>query len=128
MLWRLVLAVVAGGLVGLEREMVHRPAGIRTHMLVCLGSCLYAMLTDIMIPIEDARIIAGIATGIGFLGAGTIFKSKSDVHGLTTAASIWTVAAVGIGIGFGQLWLTFLCVVLILIVLNLNRIDFFRNL
>ena len=128
MIWRLALAVVAGGLVGLEREIVHRPAGIRTHMLVCFGSTLFALVTNEIIPTENGRIIAGVATGIGFLGAGTIFKSKNDVHGLTTAASIWTVAAIGLGIGYGLLWLTFVSVVMVLIILNLNRIDFFKNL
>src|SRR3989338_7888232 len=101
LLLRLILAVVAGGLIGLEREVVHRPAGVRTHMLVSLGSALFALITIETLPNEAARIIAGIATGIGFLGAGTIFKAKDEVHGLTTAASIWAVAAVGLGIGLG---------------------------
>src|SRR3989338_7755859 len=117
-LLRLVLAVIAGGLIGLERELVHRPAGVRTHMLVCLGACLFALVTDMTIPAENGRIIAGVATGIGFLGAGTIFKSKSEVHGLTTAASVWTVSAVGLGLGFGLFWITSIAVVLMLIILN----------
>ena len=93
---RLVLSVIAGGLIGMEREVVHKPAGIRTHMLVSLGSALFVLVTIETLPNEAARIIAGIATGIGFLGAGTIFRSKSEVHGLTTAASIWAVSGVGI--------------------------------
>ena len=96
---RLVISVVAGGLIGLEREVVHKPAGVRTHMLVCLGSALFVLATLETLPNEVARIIAGVATGIGFLGAGTIFKSKDAVHGLTTAASVWSVAGVGIAIG-----------------------------
>ena len=83
---RLIFAVVAGGLIGLEREVVHRPAGVRTHMLVCLGAALFVLVTLETLPNETARIIAGIATGIGFLGAGTIFKAENEVHGLTTAA------------------------------------------
>src|SRR3989338_9135196 len=98
---RLVMATLAGGLIGLEREVVHKPAGVRTHMLVSIGSALFALVTIEQLPNEAARIIAGIATGIGFLGAGTIFKAKDDVHGLTTAASVWAVAAVGLAIGFG---------------------------
>ena len=125
---RLVLSVVFGGLIGLEREIVHRPAGIRTHMLVSLGSALFVLVTLETLPSEAGRIIAGIATGIGFLGAGTIFRSKSEVHGLTTAASIWAVSAVGLAIGLGYYLMTIISVVLILIVLQLNKMDFFKRL
>src|SRR3989338_9716020 len=126
--FRLVLAVVAGGLIGLEREVVHKPAGIRTHMLVCLGSALLVMVTIEALPHEAARIIAGVATGIGFLGAGTIFKAKDEVHGLTTAASIWAVAAVGLASGLGYYLIMAIAAVLVLIVLQLNKLEFFRNL
>ncbi len=125
---RLVLAVIAGGLIGLEREVVHKPAGVRTHMLVCLGSALFVLVTIETLPAETARIIAGIATGIGFLGAGTIFKAKNDVHGLTTAASIWAVAAVGLAIGLGHYLMTLIAVVLILLVLQLHKVEFFNRL
>ena len=127
-LLRLVLAVIAGGLIGLEREVVHKPAGIGTHMLVSLGSALFVLVTIETLPNEAARIIAGIATGVGFLGAGTIFRSKSEVHGLTTAASIWAVSAVGLAIGFGHYLMTIIAVVLILIVLQLNKSEFFKKL
>ena len=127
-LLRLVFAVVCGGLVGLEREIVHRPAGVRTHMLVSLGSALFILIAVDTLPNEAARIIAGIATGIGFLGAGTIFKAKSEVHGLTTAASIWAVSAVGLTIGMGYYLITLISVALILIVLQLNKLEFFKNL
>ncbi len=122
------MATLAGGLIGLEREIVHRPAGIRTHMLVSLGSALFALITIEQLPNEAARIIAGIATGIGFLGAGTIFKAKNDVHGLTTAASVWAVAAVGLSIGFGYYLMMLVAVILILIILQLNKFEFFRKL
>ena len=125
---RLVFAVVAGGLIGLEREVVHKPAGVRTHMLVCLGAALFIIVTLDSIPQEAARIIAGVATGVGFLGAGTIFKAKSDVHGLTTAASIWAVAAVGIAIGLGYYVTMLIAIFLILAILQLNKLEFFRNL
>ncbi len=127
-LLRLVLSVMAGGLIGLEREVVHKPAGIRTHMLVSLGSALFVLVTIETIPSEAARIIAGIATGIGFLGAGTIFRSKSEVHGLTTAASIWAVSAVGLAIGLGYYLMAIIAVVLILIILQLNKSEFFKRL
>ena len=125
---RLILAVVAGGLIGLEREVVHKPAGVRTHMLVSLGSALFVLVTIATIPEGADKIIAGIATGIGFLGAGTIFKSKNDVQGLTTAASVWTVAAVGLAVGLGYYLMTIFAVVLILIVLQLNKLMFFKRL
>jgi len=124
---RLILAVVIGGLIGWEREVVHKPAGIRTHMLVCLGSALFALVTLQTIPEETGRIISGVATGIGFLGAGTIFKARDSVHGLTTAASIWVVAAVGLAVGIGQYFLTAVAGILTLIILNLNRIKFFNR-
>jgi len=125
---RLILAVVFGGLIGLEREIVHRPAGVRTHMLVSLGSALFVLIALEAIPEGIDKIIAGIATGIGFLGAGTIFKAKSEVHGLTTAASVWAVAAVGLAIGLGYYLMTIIAVILILIVLQLNKMTFFKRL
>ncbi|MBI2107515.1 MgtC/SapB family protein [Candidatus Woesearchaeota archaeon] len=125
---RLGLAVIAGGLIGLEREIVHKPAGIRTHMLVCLGSALFILVAVQEMPDESARVMAGIATGIGFLGAGTIFMAKNAVHGLTTAASIWAVAAVGLTLGLGYYIIALISVVLIAAVLQLNRIKFFREL
>lgn len=125
---RLVLATVFGGLIGLEREVVHKPAGVRTHMLVSLGSALFVLVALETLPNETARIIAGIATGIGFLGAGTIFRSKSEVHGLTTAASIWAVAGVGIAIGLGHYLMTVIAAILVLIILQLNKIEFFKRL
>ncbi len=126
--FRLVLAVIFGGLIGLEREVVHKPAGVRTHMLVCLGSALFLLVTIETLPNEAARIVAGIATGIGFLGAGTIFKSRNDVQGLTTAASVWAVAAVGLAVGFGYYLMTAIAVVLVLIILHLNKLEFFQRL
>jgi len=125
---RLVLSVLFGGLIGLEREVVHKPAGVRTHMLVSLGSALFVLVAAESIPSDVVRIMAGIATGIGFLGAGTIFKAKSDVHGLTTAASIWAVAAVGLAVGLGYYLITLVSVILVIIVLQLNKLEFFRNL
>jgi len=127
-LLRLFLAALAGGLIGIEREIFHKPAGIRTHMLVCLGSALFVLVTIETFPDDAARIIAGIATGVGFLGAGTIFKSKDDVHGLTTAASIWAVSAVGLAIGLGYYLMTLIAVVLILIILQLNKVEWVKRL
>ena len=118
---RLVVAAIAGGLIGLEREALHKPAGVRTHMLVSLGAALFVLATLSIIPDEVGRIIAGIATGIGFLGAGTIFRSKDSVKGLTTAASIWTVAAIGLTVGGGRYVLAIAATVLVVLILRLKR-------
>lgn len=125
---RLALSVVFGGLIGLEREVVHKPAGVRTHMIVSLGSALFVLIALTAIPEGIDKIIAGVATGIGFLGAGTIFKSKNDVQGLTTAASVWTVAAVGLAVGLGYYLMTTIAVILVLVVLHLNKTEFFKRL
>jgi len=99
------LAILLGGLIGLERELHGHPAGLRTHILVCLGSTLLT-LTSITISAQmggdPARIAAQIVAGIGFLGAGAILRDRASVKGLTTAASIWTTAAIGIAIGAGK--------------------------
>lgn len=105
---RLLLAFILGGLIGLERELHGRAAGLRTHILVCLGSALI-MLTSMHIfqiyykiaQTDPARIAAGVVTGIGFLGAGTILRAKASVRGLTTAASLWAIAGIGMAIGSG---------------------------
>ena len=104
----LVLALILSGLIGLERQIRRRTAGLRTHILVCLGSCLM-MLTSIRVfdiyknevPLDPARIAAGVITGVGFLGAGAIMVDRTNIKGLTTAASIWMVAAIGLAVGCG---------------------------
>ncbi len=99
---KMLIAVVLGGLVGLERETHGRPAGLRTHMLVCLGATLAMIVTQSFGPsVDPGRALAGIMTGIGFLGAGAIVKSKEIVRGLTTAACVWFVAALGVVVGQG---------------------------
>jgi putative Mg2+ transporter-C (MgtC) family protein len=105
---RLTLSIVLSGLVGLERQVHRRTAGLRTHILVSLGSCLI-MLTSLYVfdiykdkvPLDPGRIAAGVITGIGFLGAGTILREREGVKGLTTAASLWVVAGIGLAVGVG---------------------------
>ncbi len=107
---RLTLSFVLGGLIGLERQLHRRAAGLRTHILVSLGSCLI-MLTSIYISdiykngsiVDPSRIAAGVITGIGFLGAGAIIREREReaVKGLTTAASLWVVAGIGLATGCG---------------------------
>ena len=127
MLLRLLFAAVAGGVIGFERKKFHKPAGLRTHMLVSMGSALFILMTLQTIPGEAARVISGIATGIGILGAGTIFRAENHVKGLTTAASIWTVAAIGIAIGFGQYYLAGIATLFVFVILELNKLKIFRE-
>jgi putative Mg2+ transporter-C (MgtC) family protein len=107
---KLVLAMVFGGVIGLEREIGNRPAGFRTHTLVCMGSVLIMMTSEFLLdnyssnPPDPARLGAQVISGIGFLGAGTILKDGSRVRGLTTAASLWVVACIGLAIGVGFYW------------------------
>ena len=101
---RLALAVGLGGAIGLEREYRRKPAGIRTNMLIGLGSALFAILSIELGTAAGSpdRVAAQVVTGIGFLGAGAILRSGQHVHGLTTAATIWVNAAVGMAVGAGQ--------------------------
>jgi putative Mg2+ transporter-C (MgtC) family protein len=101
---RLLLAFVLGGVVGFERESVDKPAGFRTHILVCVGAALFALVSRegfFGSGADPARVASNIVVGIGFLGAGTIFRTGGSVQGLTTAASLWTVAAIGTATGIG---------------------------
>ncbi len=129
MILRLVIAAIAGGIIGFERKTVHKPAGIRTHMLVSTGAALFTLVSiTFFADTGSARIVGGIVTGIGFLGAGTIFRAKDQVKGLTTAASLWAVAAIGISIAVGFYLIGGVTVILILLILQLNKINYFREL
>ena len=104
-LLKLVLAVMLGGIIGIEREHKHRPAGLRTHILVCVGACLTMMISLYMVgenlSTDVSRLGAQVISGIGFLGAGTILREGDRVRGLTTAATLWAIACVGLAIGIG---------------------------
>ena len=121
MMVRLLLAAALGGIIGLERETHEKAAGFRTHILVCLGACLI-MLTSIhlfniykgMGSLDPGRIAAQVVTGVGFLGAGTIIRSRTSIIGLTTAASLWSVAGIGLAIGSGLYIIGIFSAVLIL--------------
>jgi putative Mg2+ transporter-C (MgtC) family protein len=116
----LLLAVVLGGLVGWEREKSNRPAGLRTHMLVCLGSCLFT-LVSINFSSDPARIAAGIVAGIGFIGAGTIWGQKDKIQGITTAASLWTTAAIGLAVGIEDYPLAIVVAVIVFTILIIRQ-------
>lgn len=118
---RLLSGFLLSGLVGLEREVSLKPAGLRTHILVGLGSTLLTILSLRAFPGSDiARVAASIIIGIGFLGAGTIVKTTEKVIGLTTAASLWIVACIGIAIGTGFYLLAAVTTILAFIVLKLD--------
>jgi putative Mg2+ transporter-C (MgtC) family protein len=124
-LLRLGLAAVVGGILGFERELEHKRAGLRTHMLVALGSALFALIAA-EVNGEVSRVIQGIATGIGFIGAGTIFKltEQGEIKGLTSAAAIWVTAAVGTAVGVGLVWPVIVAVVLAwIIMMVLHRLE-----
>jgi len=124
---RLILAMLAGGLVGMEREMRRQTAGLRTHILISLGSCLLMMLS-IWMPQsvgldkgDPGRIAAQVVSGIGFLGAGAFIKIGNNVKGMTTAASLWVVAAIGLTIG-GGMWIAGL-ITLVLVLIALAALE-----
>ncbi|HEX7057149.1 MAG TPA: MgtC/SapB family protein [Bacilli bacterium] len=125
---RLGLSLVLGGLIGLEREINHHPAGFRTHILVCIGSASIMLLSiygfsefvkETNVRIDPARIAAQVVSGIGFLGAGTILRNGSSVSGLTTAASLWVTAGIGLSVGAGLYNAALITAALVLICLFL---------
>ncbi len=115
----LLLAIALGAIVGVEREITHKPAGLRTHMLVSLGASLFTIVST-SFSIEPARIAAGIVAGIGFIGAGTIWAEKDKVKGITTAPSLWATAAIGLTTGIGDHQLAALVTVLVVMILASN--------
>lgn len=106
--FKVVVAILCGGMIGLEREMKHKPAGLRTNILICLGATLFTTLSVLIAegvapghPGDPARIAAQVVSGVGFLGGGMIMQSGGSVSGLTSAATVWVVAAIGVCIGLG---------------------------
>ncbi|MFD2116439.1 MgtC/SapB family protein [Paenibacillus yanchengensis] len=130
---RILISALCGGFIGLERELNNHAAGFRTHILVCIGSTCIMLLSvygfaqfanESNVRIDPARLAAQVITGIGFLGAGAIMRTGSMISGLTTAASIWVVAAIGLCIGAGFMYVAGLATVLVVIILFvLNKIE-----
>ena len=115
MIFRLILAAFFGGFIGIEREVSHRPAGLRTHILVSVGSALIMILSFNSFSGGDpARLAAQVVSGIGFLGAGTILRQGNEVSGLTTAASLWVSAGIGLAVGAGEYKLAGITVIIVL--------------
>ncbi|MFZ4428823.1 MAG: MgtC/SapB family protein [Phycisphaerales bacterium] len=119
---RLLLAAALAFILGMTRERLRKTAGLRTHMMVCLGSSIFVLAALLTQQTADgcSRVIQGITQGIGFLGAGTIvqFSDKAEVKGLTTAAGIWLTAGVGVACGLGEFWLAIIATVLAWLVLT----------
>ena len=123
---KILLAAMLGGIIGLERELSHKEAGLRTNILIAIGSALITVISFKIAALaavaDPARLTAQIVSGIGFLGAGAIIQARFAVHGLTTAATIWTVAAIGIAVGSGFYLLAFVVAILVVVVLTVFKL------
>ena len=126
---RILIAMVLGAIVGYEREISHKPAGLRTHIFVCMGSCLFTIASFYLLPenivasADVTRIAAGVVAGISFIGAGSIIALRGDVKGLTTAASLWVIAAIGLLVGLGNYLLPAIVTIIAYVILRLDRIE-----
>jgi len=123
---RLLLAAALGAMIGFQRERAHKPAGLRTHILICLGSALFTVVSVLGFAgnVDPARVAAGVVTGIGFIGAGVILRgARGDrVVGITTAASIWVTAAIGIAAGVGMYLIAVVVTLITVLVLFIPRV------
>ncbi len=125
MITRIIISFVLGGLIGIERELSHKPAGLKTHILVSMGSALFTTISIFNFPMDSARMVANIITGIGFIGAGAIIGSRGHVQGITTSATIWIAAAIGIAVGVGYYTLaTTVAIISLIALLVLRKIEF----
>lgn len=131
---KILLSFFLGVLVGLEREIHHSPAGVRTYAAVCLGSCVFGLISThaegaayYQSVVDPTRIAAQVVSGIGFLCAGVIFREGTRTNGLTTAATIWTVSAIGLAVSFGMNITAVLSTILIILLLLLNYVPFWRR-
>lgn len=125
---RTILAAVLGGLIGLERERHGREAGIRTYGAVALGACVFGLVSSHVAGADPTRIAAQVVTGIGFLGAGVILHERGQVAGLTTAATIWATASVGLAVAYGMYLLGVLTAAIVFALLVLHDLPFWRRL
>jgi len=131
---QILLATICGFTIGFERQIHGSPAGLRTYSLVCIGSCLFGLVSTHSRGVayyesvaDPTRIAAQIVSGIGFLGAGVIFKDRSRVHGLTTAANIWVTASIGLAIAFEMVVIPLITTALVVIILSCNRWSIFKR-
>jgi putative Mg2+ transporter-C (MgtC) family protein len=122
----ILLAVGCGAVIGFERQLKHKPAGLRTNILICLGAAVFTLISERMAGGQDSitRIAAQIVTGVGFLGAGAVIQDRGGIHGLTTAATIWLVASIGMACGARFYYLAIITTVLaILVLVGLGQVD-----
>lgn len=123
---RLLLAVALGAGIGYQRERANKPAGLRTHILICLGCALFTVVSIYGFGdgVDPSRVAAGVVAGIGFIGAGVIFRGMRGDHvmGLTTAASVWTTAAIGLAAGVGMYLIAFIIAVVTVLVLMIPKV------
>ncbi|MFH1978473.1 MAG: MgtC/SapB family protein [Candidatus Aenigmatarchaeota archaeon] len=121
--FKVVFAAAMGIIIGLEREIDMKPAGLRTHSLVCMGSALFAAISIAFVgpTVDPTRIASGIVTGIGFLGAGAIFVARDKIKGLTTAADLWVLAGVGLAVGVGLYYVALVTTLVVYFTLSLGR-------
>ena len=126
-LLRVLLAFLLGALIGLERERHGSPAGIRTYGAICLGACVFGVVSSAVPGADHARISAQVVTGIGFLGGGLIVKGDHSVSGLTTAATLWATAAVGLAVSLGLYIISLTTAILIFILLFLPRLGWWKR-
>jgi len=124
LIFRSILAILLGAIIGYERELRYKPAGLRTHILVCLGSALFTTLSLNAFPGADpARVATAIVIGIGFIGAGTVLQTKKKVKGLTTAATVWVTASIGMIVGTGFYIASIVIAVIVYLILQLGRFE-----
>ena len=129
---RVVVAAVLGGVVGYDRAAANKPAGVRTHAIVSAGAALFVGIGSLVssqgqerVPLVDGRVLAGVITGVGFLGAGTIIRREGSVRGLSTAAGVWVVAGIGATVALGYWWLGVLTSLLIIAIQASSYLDKF---
>lgn len=120
--FQLLLALGLGALIGFERKLKHRPAGLRTHMLVSLGATIFTVIS-LVFDVDPARIAAGIVAGIGFLGAGSIIAHRGHIKGITSAATLWVVAGIGLSVGVGQYFIAIFSALMVFGVLQLSKLE-----
>jgi putative Mg2+ transporter-C (MgtC) family protein len=127
----ILLAIFCGAVIGVERQFKHKPAGLRTNIMICMGAAVFTLISERMAAGNQdsiTRIAAQIVTGVGFLGAGAVIQDRGGIHGLTTAATIWLVASIGMACGAGLYYLAIITTVLALAVLiGLSHVDRYFN-
>lgn len=126
---KLLLALLVGSAIGIERELRSKSAGFRTLILICLGATLFTIFSEMIGTDSPSRIASNIVVGIGFVGAGIIFKSGNRVNGVTTASSVWVTAALGMGIGAGYYWISLLgCILAVVVLFGFSYLEYYIDL